>query len=58
MKADDYRRHAASCILMAEETTDFGHRAQLMAMAAAWARLAEQAERNARADLVYETPDE
>jgi hypothetical protein len=29
-----------------------------MEMAQAWLRLAEQAEKNSRARLVYETPDE
>src|SRR5207248_3008231 len=37
---------------------DKGTRITLLAMAAAWLRLAEQAERNSRLDLVYETPRE
>ena len=58
MKADHYRRHAASCILIAEASTDPDHRGRVMMMAAAWARLAEQAERNARSDFACEMSDQ
>ncbi len=55
-EAEEYRRRAAGCILIAEETADSASRLQLMEMAQAWFRLAEQAEKNSRTDLVYETP--
>ncbi|MFL4980860.1 MAG: hypothetical protein ACJ8FU_15455 [Xanthobacteraceae bacterium] len=51
-----YRRKAAQCILVAEETTDAANRLVLMEMAQAWVRLAEQAEKNLLTDVVYETP--
>jgi hypothetical protein len=54
--AEEYRRYAAGCILMAEDTPDSAHRLALMETAQVWLRLAEQAEKNSRTDLVYETP--
>jgi hypothetical protein len=53
---EEYRWHAAGCILLAEESTDSAHRLALMEMAQAWLHLAKQAEKNSRSDLVYETP--
>ena len=50
----DYQRHAAECLLLAEEVHDPAARGRLLAMAQAWSRLAEQAEKNNRTDLVYE----
>jgi hypothetical protein len=55
-KADEYRRLAANCVSMAERVTDHQFKASLVDMAGAWLRLAEQAEKNSRTDLVYETP--
>jgi len=55
--AEAYRRRAAGCILIAEESTNSSHRLALMEMAHAWFRLAEQADKNGRTDLVYETPE-
>jgi hypothetical protein len=51
--ATEYRRHAAGCVLIAEETTDPGIRLHLMEMAKMWLQLADQAEKNSRTDLVY-----
>jgi hypothetical protein len=48
-----YRLHAAMCTEIAERTLDLKNRLLLLKMAAAWLKLAEQAEKNSR---VYETP--
>jgi hypothetical protein len=55
-KADEYRRLAAGCVRMAERVTDHQFKASLIDMAGSWLRLADQAEKNSRADLAYETP--
>jgi hypothetical protein len=54
--AEAYRCHAAECLRLAEVITDTRSRAALRGMAVSWAHLAEQAEKNSRADLAYETP--
>jgi hypothetical protein len=54
--SEDYRRNAASCMRLADQTNDPAARAFLLDMARAWHNLANQAERNSRTDLVYETP--
>ena len=54
--SEDYRHHAAECLRLAERTTDLAARVALLDMARAWHSLADQADRNSRADLVYETP--
>jgi hypothetical protein len=56
MKTDLYRRHAAECLHSLAATTDPHGRLVLQIMAASRAKLAEQAEKNSRLDLVYETP--
>jgi hypothetical protein len=53
----DYQRHAAECVLLAEQVHDPVSKGNLLAMAQGWARLAELALKNSRNDLVYETPD-
>ena len=53
--AEGYRRRAAGCILLAEDTPNSAHRLAFMEMAQGWLHLAEQAEKNERTDLVYET---
>jgi hypothetical protein len=53
---EEYRRNAAKCLEMADGTSDGITRLVLIEMAHAWLRLAEQAEKNSRLDLVYETP--
>jgi hypothetical protein len=55
-KADEYRRNAASCLQLVDKTGDPAERTFLLDMARAWHNLANQAERNSRTDLVYETP--
>ena len=55
-KSDEYRRNAASCLQLLEKTSDPGEKAFLLDMAQAWNNLADQVDRNSRADLVYETP--
>jgi hypothetical protein len=55
-KSDEYRRNAASCLHLVEKTNDPGEKAFLLDMAQAWNNLADQVDRNSRADLVYETP--
>lgn len=52
----DYERYAAECLLLSVQTTDPAAKARMMAVAQIWARLAELAEKNARNDIVYETP--
>ncbi|MFL6934165.1 MAG: hypothetical protein ACJ8EJ_05890 [Xanthobacteraceae bacterium] len=54
--AEEYRRRAAGCILLAEETIDSAYRLTLMEMAQAWLRLAEQAEKNSQVDLRLQDP--
>lgn len=57
MSADEYRRRAADCLaLYSQLPEDQPARAGLLDMARAWHQLADQAERNMRTDLVYETP--
>ena len=56
-KADEYRLNAVNCVTVAEGTSDVAMRAGLLAMAQAWRSLADQADRNSQADLVYETPE-
>jgi hypothetical protein len=56
MRANTYRRHALDCLRLASEMSDPGGRLALLEMAQSWARLAEQADKNSRADPVYETP--
>jgi hypothetical protein len=55
-KSEEYRQNAANCLTVAERTADTATRAMLMAMARSWYALADQADRNSRLDVVYETP--
>jgi hypothetical protein len=52
-----YRSYAAECLRWAVKATDAGTRSSMRLMAIAWTDLAEQAERNQRNDVVYETPE-
>jgi hypothetical protein len=52
----DYQRHAAECLLLADQVTDPVSKFKLLAMAQAWARLAELAEHYAHGDAVCEVP--
>jgi hypothetical protein len=53
---DRYRQNAIDCLRLASETNDPGGKAVLLDMAQSWVRLADQAQKNLRTDLVYETP--
>ncbi len=56
MSPEDYRRHAAECLRIAEGITEAQDRAGLICMAQVWLQLARQAEKNLTATVVYETP--
>jgi hypothetical protein len=49
----EYRRLASECLKISRQTFDPKNRALLIEMATAWARLADQADRNSKADLTY-----
>jgi hypothetical protein len=53
---DRYRQNAIDCLRLASETNDPGGKVVLLDMAQSWVRLADQAQKNLRTDLVYETP--
>lgn len=53
--AKAYLVRARHCLDIAS-AVDVSRRLILLEMAQAWTRLAEQAERNRKSDLVYETP--
>jgi hypothetical protein len=54
--AGHYRALAAQCDAKAKQETDWKVRAEWEHMARSYHRLAEQAERNAQTDVIYETP--
>jgi hypothetical protein len=56
LRAELYQQYARDCYRFASETNDFVTKNELLVMARAWVRLADQAEKNSRQDLVYETP--
>jgi hypothetical protein len=56
MSVEQYRRRAQECFQRAENVADPGTRVWLFEMAQSWLALAQQAEKNLAADLVYETP--
>ncbi len=43
MSEDEYRQYAVECLLLAREMRDSAHKVVLLAMADAWAALADQA---------------
>jgi hypothetical protein len=53
--AKAYLARAQHCLDIAR-AMDGSHRLILLEMAQAWTRLAQQAERNRKNDMVYETP--
>jgi hypothetical protein len=53
---EEYRHHAGSCLRLAEKADKPMEKVVLLEMACAWHNLADQAERNSKTDLVYETP--
>ncbi len=58
MAGDHYRALAAKCDARARTEDDLAIRHEWEIMAQSYRRLAEQAERNARTDVVYEPPAE
>ena len=53
--AKEYRARAQHCLDIAGDM-DSSRKVILLEMAQAWLRLADQAERNQKNDVVYETP--
>ena len=53
--AKKYRRNATQCVLVAEDALSATDQLILMQMAAAWLRLAEQAEKDTQADVSDQT---
>jgi len=54
--AKEYRLRAQHCLDIAMDMDDLSKRMVLLNMAQAWMLLADQAERNMKTDVVYETP--
>jgi hypothetical protein len=53
--AEQYRRNASECIAITAFFADPGQRATVLALADAWNRLAEQAEKNEQVALLATT---
>ena len=54
--ADRYRVKAGDFAALAKAETDLLRKAEYERLSLAYSRLAEQAERNSRTDVVYEAP--
>jgi hypothetical protein len=54
---DRYRALALDCTRLAAVIGDPQSRLALLEMAQAWLKLADHAQKNGEADLVYETPE-
>jgi hypothetical protein len=54
MAMNEYRRHAAECLLIADEITDPNNKLLLVAMAQAWLKLAQRAEEDLTPNFLYE----
>ena len=54
MAMNEYRRHAAECLLLADDTSDPKNKLLLVAMAQAWLKLAQRAEEDLTPNFVYE----
>lgn len=54
-KPEEYRRFAAECMQIAQDSRDPQRRASFLDMAHAWLLLAEQSEKNAR--TYHDEPD-
>jgi hypothetical protein len=50
--SEEYRRHAAECLRIAESVIDSQERIRLIDMAQSWLRLAEQAEKRVEAETL------
>jgi hypothetical protein len=55
MSAQAYRRHAADCLKLSNTVSDPQARVFLRRVAVAWTDLANQAEKNLRNDVLYES---
>ena len=56
MSLREHEQNAARCLALAEQLSDVALKQSMIGMAAAWLRLAEQAEKNLALDVVYEPP--
>ena len=56
--ADQYRARAADLLARSKRETDPIIRSEWQHLARSYLHLAEQADRNSRADIVYETPQQ
>jgi hypothetical protein len=56
MSAERYRDYALDCLRLAEATSTPETKPTLLAMAQCWVKLADQAEKNAKTDIVYMPP--
>jgi len=56
MSAERYRDYASDCIRVANETDILQVRVASLDMAVRWLRLADQADKNAELDIVYQPP--
>lgn len=57
MMREEYRKNAAECALLAEQTKDPTTKLTYVGLARAWLGLADLADKNDHTDLVYETPE-
>jgi hypothetical protein len=55
-QVDAYKVRAGQCVQLARSATDSKAKLTLLEMARAWLLLAEQARKNSKTTLVYETP--
>jgi hypothetical protein len=46
-RGDDYRQHAAECVLLAQQLTDPAEKATLLQMAKVWRELADKIDKRA-----------
>jgi hypothetical protein len=56
MSAEQYRVYALDCLGLAEASNTSETKSTLLAMAQCWAKLADQAQKNAKTDMVYGPP--
>ena len=56
MRSHLYRQCALTCFSFARDTNDIQTKLELLDMAQAWAKLADQAKKNSRLGLLHETP--
>jgi hypothetical protein len=45
-KGDEYRQHAAECVLLAQQLTDSAEKATLLQMAKVWRELADKRDKS------------